>query len=209
MIQGIIGKKIGMTQVFHEDGTVEAVTAIEAGPCFVTQIKTRDKDGYEAVQLGFGEAKRLNSPEKGHLKRAGRLLRYLREFKATDLATIQVGQKVDVSLFQEGELVNVTGISKGRGFAGGVKRHHFRGGPKTHGQSDRHRAPGSIGSTTFPGRVWKGQRMAGHMGNQRVTVRNLKVVKADPARNLLLVRGGVPGSRNGLLLITKSGKGSA
>ncbi len=206
MIIGILGKKIGMTQVFNADGTVDAVTAIEAGPCVVTQIKTVANDGYEAVQLGFGHAKRLNSPQKGHLKGVG-LFKHLREFRVSDTSSIQLGQRVDVSLFKEGDLVDITGISKGKGFAGVVKRHHFAGGPKTHGQSDRQRHPGSIGSTTFPGRVFKGMRMAGHMGSERVTVQKLKVVRADPERNLLLVKGAVPGARNGLLLIKKSAKG--
>ena len=206
MIHGIIGRKIGMTQVFRDDGIVEPVTAIEAGPCVVTQIKTVANDGYDAVQLGFGHTKRLNSPERGHLKKLGPF-KYLREFGVSNIESIQLGQRFDVSLFKEGDLVDMTGTSKGKGFAGVVKRHHFAGGPKTHGQSDRHRAPGSIGATTTPGRVFKGMRMAGHMGNERVTVRKLKVVKADPERGLLLVRGAVPGARNGLLLIRRSGRG--
>ena len=207
MLSGLIGKKLGMTQLFKEDGILESVTAIEAGPCLVTQIKTESQDGYNAVQLGFGEAKRLNSPEKGHLKGVNRQLKHLREFRIDNLSSIEVGQKVDVSIFKIGDSVDVTGISKGKGFAGGVKRYHFRGGPKTHGQSDRHRAPGSIGGTTFPGRVLKGQRMAGHMGNDQVTQCNLKVIQADPDRNLLLLRGATPGVKNGLLLIRKSRKG--
>jgi len=180
------------------------VTAIEAGPCFVTQIKTEAKDGYDAVQVGFGEAKRLNSAQKGHLKDVGRL-KYLREFDMEDVESAQVGQKLDVDMFKSGDLVDVTGTSKGKGFAGVVKRHHFAGGPKTHGQSDRHRAPGSIGAGTSPGRVFKGTRMAGHMGNRRVTVRNLKVIDVDLARHLILVEGAVPGSNKGLLLIKKAG----
>ncbi len=204
MVQGIIGKKLGMGQVFGDNGKAEAVTAIEAGPCIVTQVKTTDKEGYNAAQLGFGEAKRLNSPQRGHLKELGQF-KYLREFRVADTEAIKVGDRVDVSLFKEGDLVDVTGVSKGKGFAGVVKRHHFAGGPKTHGQSDRHRAPGSIGATTSPGRVLKGMRMAGHMGNSRVTVRHLEVYKADPERNLLLVKGAVPGARNGLLLIEKLG----
>ncbi len=204
MVQGIIGRKIGMTQVFGEDGKVEPVTAIEAGPCFVIQIKRQATDGYDAVQLGFGEAKRLNQPQKGHLKDVG-LLKHLREFEASDIDSIEIGQRVDVGMFKAGDLVDVSGISKGKGFAGVVKRHHFAGGPKTHGQSDRHRAPGSIGATTTPGRVFKGLRMAGHMGNERVTVRRLKVVAADPERSLILVRGAVPGARKGLVTIRKSG----
>jgi large subunit ribosomal protein L3 len=205
MIQGLIGRKIGMTQLFQDDGEV-VVTAIEAGPCFVIQVKTEAKDGYNAVQLGFGEAKALSSPKKGHVKDIG-LLKHLREFQVDDVKSVQVGQKVDADMFKPGDLINVIGISKGKGFAGVVKRHHFAGGPKTHGQSDRHRAPGSIGATTSPGRVFKGLRMAGHMGDRRVTQRNLKVLNVDLARHLLLVRGAVPGARKGLLLIKKAGGG--
>lgn len=201
----MIGRKIGMTQLFHDDGEV-VVTAIEVGPCFVIQVKTEAKDGYNAVQLGFGEAKRLNSPQKGHLKEIGQF-KHLREFSVEDVNSVQVGQKVDVDMFKPGDLLDVTGISKGKGFAGVVKRHHFAGGPKTHGQSDRHRAPGSIGATTSPGRVLKGMRMAGHMGDRRVTERNLKVLDVDSARHLLLVKGAVPGSKKGLLLIKKAGGG--
>ena len=205
MFPGIIGKKIGMSQIFQEDGKVEAVTAVEAGPCCVVQVKTEEKEGYNAVQLGFGEAKRLNSPQQGHLKEMG-TYRYLREFRVDDIGEISVGDKVDVSMLEAGDLVDVTGISKSKGFAGVVKRHHFAGGPKTHGQSDRHRAPGSIGATSTPGRVFKGTRMAGRMGGDQVTARNLEVFQADPERNLLLVKGAVPGSKNGLLLIKKSSK---
>ncbi len=205
MIEGIIGRKLGMTQIFRDNGRAEAVTAIEAGPCAVIQVKTEANDGYNAAQLGFGEVKRLKSPQRGHLKELGQF-RYLRELRVDDTEDIEVGTKVDVSLFKAGDLVNITGVSKGKGFAGVVKRHHFAGGPKTHGQSDRHRAPGSIGAGTSPGRVLKGTHMAGHMGNSRVTVQNLEVLEADPARNLLLVKGAVPGARNGLLLIKKSGR---
>ena len=205
MIRGIIGRKLGMAQIFGDSNQVETVTVIEAGPCVVTQIKTAAKEGYTAVQLGFSEAKRLNSPRRGHLKELGQF-EYLREFRMDNTEAIEVGQKVDVSLFEAGDTVDITGVSKGKGFAGVVKRYHFGGGPKTHGQSDRHRHPGSIGATTTPGRVFKGLRMAGHMGNETVTVRNLKVFKAEPDRNLLLVKGAVPGGRNGLLLIKKSGK---
>ncbi len=204
MIRGMLGKKIGMTQVFSENGTVIAVTAIEAGPCTIAQVKTRIKDGYDAVQLGFGEAKRHNSPQKGHLRAVG-MLKYLREFAADDASTHQIGEKVDAGIFKAGDFVDVTGISKGKGFAGVVKRHGFRGGPKTHGQSDRHRAPGSVGSTTSPARVLKGTRMAGHMGNQQVTAKRLQVVEVDPARNLVLVKGAVPGANRGLVLVRKSG----
>ena len=206
MMKGIIGRKLGMTQIFAGDGKAVPVTAIEAGPCVVIQVKAVGKEGYNAVQLGFSEARQLKSPQRGHLKGLGQF-KYLREFRVTDTEDVEVGQKIDAGLFQAGDLVDVTGLSKGKGFAGVVKRYHFAGGPKTHCQSDRHRAPGSIGATTSPGRVWKGQRMAGHMGNSRVTVRHLKIVDADSDRNLLLVRGAVPGARNGLLLIKKSGKG--
>jgi large subunit ribosomal protein L3 len=192
-----------MTQLFAEDGTIRSVTAIEAGPCTVTQVKTVAKEGYDAVQLAFGTAKRLNAPEKGHLGKLG-LFKHLREFRVEDSSSIELGHRVDVSIFQPGDRVDVRGVSKGRGFAGTVKRHHFGGGPKTHGQSDRHRAPGSIGSGTTPGRVLKGLRMAGHMGHQTVTVKHLEVVTADPDRNLLFVEGAVPGARNGLLEISKS-----
>jgi len=205
MIPGIIGRKLGMSQIFKDDGKAEAVTAVEAGPCTVIQVRTGDKEGYDSVQLGFGEAKRLNSPQRGHLKELGQF-RYLREFRVDNTESIQVGDKVDVSLFEVGDLVDVTGISKSKGFAGVVKRHHFAGGPKTHGQSDRHRAAGSIGATTTPGRVFKGMRMPGRMGGERTTMRKLEVFQADPERNLLLVKGAVPGAKNGLLLIRKSGK---
>jgi large subunit ribosomal protein L3 len=203
MTQGILGKKLGMTQAFGEAG-IRAVTAIEAGPCTVTRVKTAAKDGYSAVQLGFVETKTRKSTRKD---KPPVRYRYLREFTLDEGQTFEPGQKVDVSLFKTGDLVDVTGISKGKGFAGGVKRYHFHGGPKTHGQSDRWRAPGSVGSNTTPGRVYKGLRMAGHMGVERVTISNLEVVEADPERNLLIVKGAVPGMTNGLLLIRKSKRG--
>ena len=206
MFPGIIGKKIGMTRLFQESGETVAVTAIQAGPSVVTQIKNRDKDGYDAIQVGFIENKvkesQLSSPERGHL-RGLENIRYLREFSTDDISSVKRGDKVDIGFLKHGDLVNVTGLSKGRGFAGVVKRYHFAGGPKTHGQTDRHRAPGSIGATTFPGRVLKGKRMAGHMENRRVTGRNLEVIQADPKRNLLLVKGTVPGANGGLLIIEK------
>ncbi len=207
MVQAIIGRKLGMTQVFRDSGEAEAVTAIEAGPCVITQVKTMAKEGYTAIQLGFAETKRLKSPQQGHLKGLGQF-KYIREFRVDDTEDVKTGDKVDVSLFQAGDLVDVTGISKGKGFAGVVKRHGFGGGPKTHGQSDRYRHPGSIGATTSPGRVLKGTRMAGRMGGERKTVRRLKVYEANPDRNLLLVKGAVPGNRNGLLMIRKSSKGN-
>jgi len=207
MFPGIIGKKIGMTQLFQESGETVAVTAIQAGPSVVTQVKSRDRDGYDAIQVGFIEKKvrrsQLSSPEKGHLRDL-ESVRYLREFRADDVSSIKRGDKVDVGFLKKGDLVDVVGLSKGRGFAGVVKRYHFSGGPKTHGQTDRHRAPGSIGATTFPGRVLKGKRMAGHMGNSRVTARNLEVMQADQERNLLLVKGAVPGANGGLLVIEKA-----
>ena len=210
-VLGIIGKKIGTTQVFRDDGRADCVTAVEAGPCTVVQVKTLEKDGYESAQLGFERARRLNKPRGGHLQKSGNLLRNLKEVAVEDASHVQVGQTVDVSLFQPGDRVDAMGWSKGRGFAGGVKRHHFRGGPKTHGQSDRHRAPGSIGAGTDPGRVIKGTKMAGQMGNKRVTVRNLEVVQVDPERSLLLVKGSIPGARNSLVVIQKAdrGKGGA
>lgn len=203
MIQGLLGRKLGMLQYFDSKGTVVPVTVVEAGPCVVTQVRTREKDGYEAAQLGFGRAKILNRPEQGHLKGLENV-RHLREFKSDDMAEVQVGQHIGVDLFKVGDFVDVTATSKGRGFAGVVKRHGFAGGPKTHGQSDRHRAPGSIGSTTTPGRVLKGLHMAGHMGARRVTVRGLKVVDVNAARGVLLLRGAVPGANTGLVTIRRS-----
>ena len=203
--EGLLGRKLGMTQVFEEGGVVHGVTAIQAGPCTVTQVKTPDRDGYAAIQIGFGDAKKLNKPEAGHLRDLPQL-RHLREVRLESVGSYEQGQQLDVSLFEAGELVDVVGTSKGKGFAGGVKRHHFRGGPKTHGQSDRHRAPGSVGATTTPGRVYKGTRMAGHMGDVRVTVQNLKVVEVDADRNLLLVQGAVPGADNGLVFVRKAVK---
>ncbi|MCX7912459.1 MAG: 50S ribosomal protein L3 [Dehalococcoidales bacterium] len=192
-----MGKKLGMSQVFAENKVI-AVTAIEAGPCTVVQVKTPEKDGYYAAKLGFIEE---NGKRKG---KEVRRYRYLREIRLDEGQKLEVGQKLDVSLFKAGDKVDIIGTSRGKGFAGGVKRYHFRGGPRTHGQSDRERAPGSVGSNTNPGRVLKGLRMAGHMGNQRVTALNLEVVQADPARNLLVVKGAVPGMTNGLVIIKKS-----
>ena len=204
MIQGMVGKKLGMTQIFDETGVALPVTVIECGPNVVTQIRTAEKDGYEAVQLGFGISKRLNRPEQGHRKESGFMSNVLREVKVTSLDDLEVGQQIKADTFAMGELVDVTANSKGRGFQGGMKRHGFRGGPKTHGQSDRWRAPGSIGSSATPGRVFKGMKMAGHMGNARVTVQNLEVVRVDLDRNLLLVKGSVPGPNKGLVMIRKA-----
>ncbi|MBN1484973.1 MAG: 50S ribosomal protein L3 [Chloroflexia bacterium] len=207
MIEEILGRKIGMTQVFDPSGEVVPVTIIQAGPCIVTQVKTRIGDGYAAVQLGFEETerKRLNRPLLGHLG-AQPPLRVLREVRVPNPSDFKVGQQLDVSVFQAGDYVDVSGTSKGRGFAGGVKRHGFHGGPRTHGQSDRERAPGSIGAGTGTGRVRKGLRMAGRMGGRRVTVQRLQVVEVDMERNLLLVKGSVPGANGGLLQVRKSVK---
>lgn len=208
MIEGLLGRKIGMTQVFSPTGEAIPVTVIEAGPCVVTQIRTQERDGYEAVQLGFGTVrpKNLTKPEQGHLAAAGRLVRHLREFGADNAEEHHPGEVLSVDIFQPDQLVDVSGTSKGRGFQGVVKRHGFRGGPRTHGQSDRLRAPGSIGSGTTPGRVWKGTRMAGRMGGKRVTVQNLRVVEVLADRHLLLVCGSVPGPKNGLLIIRRAVK---
>lgn len=204
MIQGLIGRKLGMTQIFDDAGVVHPVTVVEAGPCVVTQVKTNDSDGYEAVQLGFGLSKRLNKPEQGHRQASGFMSRTLREVQADDVSAFEVGQVLKADVFAAGEEVDVTGTSKGRGFQGGVKRHGFSGGPRTHGQSDRLRAPGSIGSSATPGRVFKGLRMAGHMGDERVTVQGLTIMRVDTERNLLLIKGSVPGPNNGLLIIRRT-----
>lgn len=204
-MKGIIGKKLGMTQVFDEQGNAVPVTVIEAGPCFVTQVRSGEKDGYTAIQLGFSEAKpqRLTKGELGHLKRNNLpALRYLREFRLKDgEVDVAEGAEVKVDVFAKGERVDVIGTSKGRGFAGTIKRHHFHRQPKTHGASDRERAPGSVGSTTTPGRTYPGQRMAGRMGNDRVTAENLEVIVVDAERNLLAVRGSVPGANDGIVII--------
>jgi large subunit ribosomal protein L3 len=210
-MKGILGKKIGMTQIFDARGEVIPVTVIKAGPCFVAQIKSLERDGYSAVQLGFEEVqpKRLNKPQLHHLQKSELpALRYLREIRMNeeDIVGFKEGQQVTVDLFETGDYVDVIGSSKGRGFAGVVKRHGFRGGPKTHGQSDRHRAPGAIGACKTPGRVMKGKRMPCRMGGERVTAQGLEVMIVDPERNLLLVRGAVPGAQNGLLLIQQARK---
>lgn len=195
-----------MTRIFGDDGTVVPVSVIEATPNTVTRIRSAEQDGYTALQLGAGTARRVTKPVAGQFKHLGKdqqRLRSVREVRVDSADEFEVGQQLGVDLFEAGELVDVTGVSKGHGFTGVIARHHFRRGPKTHG-SDHHRAPGSIGAGTFPGRVWKGTRMAGHMGNEQVTVKKLKVVKVDPERNLILVKGAVPGARNGLLLVQKA-----
>ena len=209
MLKGLIGKKIGMTQIFDEAGIAIPITLIEAGPCFVTQVRTLEHDGYSSVQLGFAEVKpkRLTGGELGHLKRNNLSpVRFLREFRVKDPG-VNEGETITVgTAFNKGDHVDVMGTSKGKGFAGAVKRYHFRGGPKTHGQSDRTRGPGSRGSTTTPGRVYKGSRGPGHMGNEQVTAQNLIVVLVDSERNLLGVRGAVPGSKNGMVVIKEARK---
>jgi large subunit ribosomal protein L3 len=198
-----------MTQVFKENGEVVPVTVLEVGPCYVTQVRTPEKDGYRAVQLGFDEVKerRLTGGQRGHLKAVGvPPLRYLREIRTRESEEFEVGQEVKADIFEPGERVDVVGTSKGRGFAGVVKRYGFAGGPATHGQSDRQRAPGSIGACASPGRVWKGQRMPGHMGARRVTSQNIEVVLADPERNLLAVKGSVPGPNGGFVVVKEARK---
>lgn len=215
-MKGIIGKKVGMTQIFDENGQVIPVTVIEAGPCYVTQVRSNETDGYTAIQLGFDELpkrkngqSRLNKPKQGHLQRNSLDLpdlRVLREFRVKDI-DVEEGQKLTVAeTFGVGDVVDVVGTSKGRGFAGTIKRHGFNRGPKTHGQSDRERAPGSIGATSTPGRVLKGTRMAGRMGGERVTIQNLEVVAVDADQNMLAVRGSVPGAKGGILLIKQARK---
>jgi len=207
MLDGLLGKKLGMTQVFDPTGRALAVTVIETGPCVVTQLRTEESDGYNGVQLGFGTAKRLNKPEAGHLRASGANSRYVREIRTDGNGDLAVGQTVTAdAVFKAGDQVDVTGQSKGKGFQGVVKRHHFAGGPKTHGQSDRWRAPGSVGAGTTPGRVFKGLKMAGHMGDERVTVQNLRVVDVDTERNLVLIAGAVPGANGGLVTIRQSVK---
>lgn len=208
-MKGLIGKKVGMTQLFDESGNMVPVTLIEAGPCYVTQIRTPGRDAYPAVQLGFGEVKpkRLTGGQLGHLKRNDLPpLRYLREFRVKQVQDLKEGDQITVEAFQVGDRVDVTGISKGKGFAGGIKRHGFRRQPKTHGQSDRTRAPGSRGSTTTPGRVFKGSRGPGHMGSLRVTAQNLRVELVDPERNLIGLRGSVPGPRGNVVVIKEARK---
>lgn len=205
MAEGLLGRKRGMTQVFTEKGQVVPVTVLEVGPCYVTQIRTPDKEGYASIQIGFEETRKLNKPEHGHLKNLPSL-KHLREVRTTQLDKYKLGQKLSASLFAVGEKVDVVGTSKGKGTAGGVKKYHFRGGPKTHGQSDRTRRPGSSSATTTPGRVLKGTRRAGQMGNVRVTISNLDILQVDPERNLVTVRGAVPGPKSGLIFVRKARK---
>lgn len=206
-MSGIIGRKIGMTRIFDSQGRDVPVTVIEAGPCVVTQIKTKETDGYDAVQVGFEDKneKHTTKPELGHFKKAGieskRIVREFRGFVNAD--SLKLGDFIKVDLFSAGELVKVTGWSKGKGFQGVVKRHGFRGGPKTHGQSDRLRAPGSLGQSSYPSRVFKGLKMAGRMGNEKVTIKNKRIIKVDADKNILMIEGGVPGANSGLVIIRK------
>ncbi len=201
-IEGLLGRKLGTTQVFDAKGRLRGATVVAVGPCVVTEVRTEEKNGYRAVQIGFETVKRLNKPESGHLRAAGNVkLRHLAEFPAAPGDSYAPGDTIGIDLFEVGQIVDVTANSKGRGFQGGVRRHHFAGGPKTHGQSDRHRAPGSIGSGTTPGRVYKGTRMAGHMGAERVTVRNLEVLSRNDDRGVIFVAGSVPGPTGGLVRV--------
>ncbi len=205
---GILGKKVGMTRLFGENGEVIPVTVIEAGPCHIVQVKTKETDGYEAVQMGFKQKREnlINRPARGHFRRADvPPLRFLREFKPDSVETYQMGDQVTVDIFSAGELVDISGVSKGKGFAGVVERWHFKGGKASHG-AETHRAPGSIGASSFPSRVFKGLPMAGRMGGKRVTVQNLEVVRVDIEKNALLVKGSVPGPTNGMLMIRKAVK---
>ena len=202
----LIGRKLGMTRIFAEDGSVVPVSVIEVTPNTVTRLRSVEKDGYSAIQLGAGTARRLTKPVAGQFKgldKDRQKPKHVREIRVPADAEYELGQQLGVDTFEAGELVDVTGVSKGKGFAGVIERHNFKRGPKTHG-SDHHRAPGSIGAGTYPGRVWKGTRMAGHMGNERVTVKKLHVVRVDPERNLILLRGAVPGARNGMLIVRKA-----
>jgi len=203
---GLIGRKLGMTRIFGDDGTVVPVSVIEATPNSITRLRTPEQDGYAALQLGSGVARRLTKPVAGqfkHLEKDHQSPSRVREFRVDSVEGYEVGQTLDVSLFEAGELVDVTGVSKGHGFTGTIARHHFKRGPKTHG-SNNYRQPGSIGAGTTPGRVFKGTKMGGHMGDEQVTVKKLRVVKVDAERNLLLVKGAVPGARNAVLLVRKA-----
>ncbi len=206
MANMILGRKLGMTQVWSDDDEIIPVTVIEAGPCVVSQVKTKETDGYEAIQMGFGtiKDKHVNKPMAGHFAKAGVApMRFLREVRVDDASAHETGEVITIDSFAEVEKVNVTGTSKGKGFAGVMKRHGFGGGPGGHG-SHFHRAPGSIGQCASPSRVLKGVRMAGHMGDERVTVRNLKVVRIDAEHNVILVKGAVPGGNNGLVMIREA-----
>ena len=208
-MKGILGKKIGMTQIFTEHGEVIPVTVVEAGPVVVTQVKTTENDGYTAIQVGFGDAKEksLNKPQKGHLAAANTLKKHLKEFRVDSVEGYTVGQEIKADLFAAGELIDVTGISKGKGFQGPIKRHGQSRGPETHG-SRYHRRPGSMGACSYPGRVFKNKKLAGHMGSVKVTVQNLEVVKVDAEKNLLLIKGAIPGAKGSVVTVRAAIKGS-
>jgi len=209
MLKGLIGRKIGMTQIFDDSGRAIPVTLIEAGPCFVSQVKEVETDGYSAVQLAFGEVKpkRLSKAQLGHLKTNNLPpVRVLREFRTKKIEDVNPGDELNASVFAAGEYVDVVGTSKGKGFAGAMKRHGFHGGPATHGQSDRQRSPGSSGSGTTPGRVYKGKRRPGHMGNVQVTSSHIRIAMVDPERNLIAVQGSVPGAKGGTVVIKEARK---
>ena len=210
MLNALLGTKLGMTQYIHDDGIVSAVTAIEVGPCVVTQVKNNIKDGYDKIQIGYKQVaeKKMSNPEKGHLKKNGLdLFKYLREVDSVDSNDQEIGSVVTIAqIFEVGDIVDVIGKSKGKGFAGAVKRWHFAGGPKTHGQGDKWRAPGSVGQGTTPGRVRKGKKMAGHLGAKRSTEKGIKIVAIDEEKNLLFVRGSVPGAASGLVMVRKQGR---
>ena len=208
-MKGILGKKIGMTQIFTEHGEVIPVTVVEAGPVVVTQIKTTENDGYTAIQVGFQDAKEksLNKPQKGHLAAANTLKKHLKEFRVDSVEEYTVGQEIKADLFAAGELIDVTGISKGKGFQGPIKRHGQSRGPETHG-SRYHRRPGSMGACSFPGRVFKNKKLAGHMGSVKVTVQNLEVVRVDADKNFILVKGAIPGAKGSVVTIKEAVKAS-
>jgi large subunit ribosomal protein L3 len=208
-LKALLGQKVGMTQIFDAHGQAIPVTVVQAGPCQVTQVVTQEKNGYSAVQMAFGEVreKSMNKPDAGRFKKVNvPNAHWVREFRLDKSSDLQVGQTLDVNVFVPGDYVDVAGVSKGKGFAGTVKRHHFAGGPSTHGQSDRQRAPGSIGSNTFPGHVFKGMRMAGHMGHRRATVQHLEVVQVLPEMNILLIKGALPGPNQTLVEIRQTVK---
>lgn len=207
MSNAILGRKLGMTQVWDENDEMVPVTVVEAGPCAVSQVKTKDTDGYDAIQIGFGDikAKQVNKPMEGHFEKAGvKPVRYLREVRVDDASEYSTGDVITVDIFSDTKKVDVIGTSKGKGFAGVMKRHGFHGGPSSHGCNEFHRRTGSIGQHTYPARVFRGKKMPGHMGNKRVTVRNLKVVRVDAEHNVILIRGAVPGPNNGLVMIREA-----
>ncbi|GAB4174530.1 MAG: 50S ribosomal protein L3 [Calditrichia bacterium] len=204
-MSGLIGKKVGMTRIFDPEGNIVPVTVVEAGPCVITQVKTKDKDGYDAIQIAFGSKKRVTKPILGHIAKANlETVKKIVEFKNVNIAEAEVGKELKVDVFNVGDKVKISGISKGKGYQGVMKRHGFGGGNKTHGQSNKFRAPGSLGQSSYPSKVFKGIKMAGRTGGKRITVRNLQIVKVDAEKNLLFIKGAVPGARNSILEIRKA-----